>query len=67
MEAAAFPAPVAHDDHHHGPPPANRSSRVEPEVLGILRRLPDHRYQELRHLWGDLSEMPIDHDDASQP
>jgi cytochrome c oxidase subunit III len=36
MEAAAVPAPVAHDDHHHGPPPANRSSRVEPEVLGIL-------------------------------
>jgi cytochrome c oxidase subunit 3 len=36
MEAAAIPAPVPHDDHHHGPPPANRSSRVEPEVLGIL-------------------------------
>ena len=36
MEAAAIPAPVAHDDHHHGPPVANRSSRVEPEVLGIL-------------------------------
>jgi cytochrome c oxidase subunit 3 len=36
MEAAAIPAPVPHDDHHHGPPVANRSSRVEPEVLGIL-------------------------------
>jgi cytochrome c oxidase subunit III len=33
MEAAA----VAHDDHaHHGPPPANRSSRVDPQVLGML-------------------------------
>jgi len=30
MEAAA----VAHDD--HGPPPANRSSRVDPQVLGML-------------------------------
>ena len=36
MEAAAIPATVAHDDHHHGPPIANRSSKVEPEVLGIL-------------------------------
>jgi cytochrome c oxidase subunit III len=32
MEAAA----VAHDDHHHGPPAANRSSRVDPQVLGML-------------------------------
>ena len=31
MEAAA----VAHHD-HHGPPPANRSSRVEPQLLGML-------------------------------
>ncbi len=30
MEAGA----LAHD--HHGPPPANRSSRVEPPVLGML-------------------------------
>jgi cytochrome c oxidase subunit 3 len=32
MEAAS----VAHADHHHGPPPANRSSRVDPQVLGML-------------------------------
>ncbi len=32
MEAAALP----HVDHHHGPPPANRSSRVEPPMLGML-------------------------------
>jgi cytochrome c oxidase subunit III len=32
MEAAALP----HDEHHHGPPPANRSSRVEPQLLGML-------------------------------
>ena len=25
-----------HDDHHHGPPEANRSSRVEPAFLGML-------------------------------
>ncbi len=31
MEAAGA---LAHD--HHGPPPANRSSRVEPSVLGML-------------------------------
>jgi cytochrome c oxidase subunit 3 len=30
MEAAT----VAHE--HHGPPPANRSSRVDPQVLGML-------------------------------
>src|SRR3954452_25092061 len=32
MEAAALP----HDQHHHGPPPAHRSSRVEPQLLGML-------------------------------
>ena len=31
MEAAS----LAHAD-HHGPPPANRSSRVDPQVLGML-------------------------------
>jgi cytochrome c oxidase subunit 3 len=36
MEAAAISA-HAHDDHdHHGPPEANRSSRVEPQLLGML-------------------------------
>ena len=29
-------AVAAHDDHHHGPPEANRSSRVEPAFLGML-------------------------------
>jgi cytochrome c oxidase subunit III len=33
MEAAS----VAHEEHeHHGPPEANRSSRVEPQLLGML-------------------------------
>jgi cytochrome c oxidase subunit 3 len=32
MEAAS----VAHADHHHGPPEANRSSRIEAPMLGIL-------------------------------
>jgi cytochrome c oxidase subunit 3 len=37
MEASAIPAgAVPHDDHHHGPPPANRSSRVSPQLLGML-------------------------------
>lgn len=36
MEAAAIPAVHGHDDHHHGPPPANRSSRVDPQLLGML-------------------------------
>jgi cytochrome c oxidase subunit 3 len=47
MEAAAIPATQrrpghAHDAHgtdvheHHGPPPANRSSRVEAPLLGML-------------------------------
>jgi cytochrome c oxidase subunit 3 len=36
MEAASAGA-LPHDDHgHHGPPLANRSSRVEPQFLGML-------------------------------
>ena len=36
MEAASVShGAVAHDD-HHGPPAANRSSRVEPQLLGML-------------------------------
>jgi cytochrome c oxidase subunit III len=34
MEAAAIAH--GHADEHHGPPPANRSSRVEPQLLGML-------------------------------
>ncbi len=33
MEAASI---AAHGHDHHGPPPANRSSRVEPALLGML-------------------------------
>jgi cytochrome c oxidase subunit 3 len=33
VEAASV---VAHEEHPHGPPPANRSSRVEPQLLGML-------------------------------
>lgn len=44
---------------------AAAGSHARPEVIRVLRRLPDHRYQELRHLWGDLPEMPVDHDDVS--
>jgi cytochrome c oxidase subunit 3 len=40
MEAASVAGSHAahdpHEDHHHGPPPANRSSRVEPQFLGML-------------------------------
>jgi cytochrome c oxidase subunit 3 len=39
MEAASISAhAVAHGEHddHHGPPPANRSSRVDPQMLGML-------------------------------
>ena len=36
MESASIAADVAHDDHHHGPPPANVSSRVEAQFLGML-------------------------------
>ena len=43
MEAASFAHPGGHGEHahesageHHGPPPANRSSRVEPQLLGML-------------------------------
>ncbi|HLM86433.1 MAG TPA: heme-copper oxidase subunit III [Solirubrobacteraceae bacterium] len=39
MEAASIPHPAghAHDEHaHHGPPPANKSSRVDAPLLGML-------------------------------
>jgi cytochrome c oxidase subunit 3 len=36
MEAASVPLTAHDDDHHHGPPEANRSSRVEPQLLGML-------------------------------
>jgi cytochrome c oxidase subunit 3 len=36
MEAASISATPVHDDHHHGPPEANRSSRVDPSLLGML-------------------------------
>jgi cytochrome c oxidase subunit 3 len=38
MEAGALAAghAAAHEDEHHGPPPAHRSSRVEPAMLGML-------------------------------
>ena len=35
MEAASVAHGHAHDD-HHGPPAANQSSRVEPQLLGML-------------------------------
>src|ERR1700755_2769424 len=34
--AAAAHAVGAHDDHHHGPPEANQSSRVDRATLGML-------------------------------
>ena len=37
MEAASIAHAGVHDAHeHHGPPPANRSSRAEPQLLGML-------------------------------
>jgi len=37
VEAASIAHAGAHDaDEHHGPPPANSSSRVEPQLLGML-------------------------------
>ena len=35
MEAISATEVAGHDE-HHGPPPANRSSRVEPQLLGML-------------------------------
>ena len=37
MESASIAADHGHGhDDHHGPPPANQSSRVEPQMLGML-------------------------------
>src|SRR5207253_10442842 len=35
MEAASAAHEAVHEE-HHGPPPANKSSRVEPQLLGML-------------------------------
>jgi len=36
VEAASIAHPAAHGEDHHGPPEANRSSRVDPATLGML-------------------------------
>jgi cytochrome c oxidase subunit III len=36
MEAASIAHTAGHDEHHHGPPAANRSSRVDPALLGMM-------------------------------
>ena len=36
MESASVALGHDHDDEHHGPPPANQSSRVEAQFLGML-------------------------------
>jgi cytochrome c oxidase subunit 3 len=37
MEAASIGHPADHGhEEHHGPPPAHRSSRVEPQLLGMM-------------------------------
>jgi cytochrome c oxidase subunit 3 len=36
MEAASIGHAVGHADEHHGPPAANRSSRAEPQLLGMF-------------------------------
>ena len=37
MEAASIEQGIAHEEaEHHGPPPAHRSSRVDPQMLGML-------------------------------
>src|SRR3989440_13032128 len=36
MEAASAAHTTGAEHVHHGPPPANRSSRVEPQLLGML-------------------------------
>ena len=36
MEAASVAHTAAGEHAHHGPPPAHRSSRVEPQLLGML-------------------------------
>jgi hypothetical protein len=35
------------------------ASRGRPEVIAVLRRLPDGRYTHLRQLWPHLPEVPV--------
>ncbi|HEU4462057.1 MAG TPA: hypothetical protein VFR75_05645, partial [Solirubrobacterales bacterium] len=36
MESATVAVGHGHADHHHGPPEANESSRIDRQTLGIL-------------------------------
>ena len=36
MESATVAVDHAHEEHHHGPPEANQSSRIDRQTLGIL-------------------------------
>jgi cytochrome c oxidase subunit 3 len=36
MESASVAVGHAHEEHHHGPPEANESSRIDKQTLGIL-------------------------------
>lgn len=39
-------------------------SGARPDVLSLLGRLPDRPYTELRQLWPELPDVPIDIDDV---
>jgi len=45
---------------------AATGSDARPEVLRVLQSLPSRRYQELRHLWSDLPDVPVEHDQESR-
>lgn len=34
-------------------------NRARPEVIEVLRRLPDRTFREMRGLWEELSDVPV--------
>lgn len=41
-------------------------SGARPDVLRVLGLLPDRPYSDLRQLWAELPEVPIDREDAAR-
>lgn len=35
------------------------ASQGRPEIIAVLRRLPDRKYTQLRQLWPHLPEIPV--------
>jgi len=55
VEAAFVAGPAARGDLLQ----AAVSSRARPEVIDVLRRLPEREFRSLRELWQELADLPL--------